>query len=163
MKIFAPFSPAVICTIFTLFPMPNGALAQNIQFQPRPPFQNQPLNPCTKGPISLSAWTPLGSVYQQGSERVDVYVNDTTIQAMNYFTRAANRPVLFLKIDIQLRRAIGAPVRERIMLDAQGRFVSISGVTEGELRQNVDNYLEPIPPESAYALVEQHLRDARCF
>jgi hypothetical protein len=145
----------------------DAASAQNIQFQQRPPFQNQPTSPCSRGPISLGAWTPVGIAPARGGERVDVYVNDTTIQAMNYFTRAANRPILYLKIDIQLRGANGVPTRERIMLDGRGQFVPISGadglVTEGALRQNVDNYLEPIPPRSAYALVEQHLRDGRCF
>jgi hypothetical protein len=161
MKIFYSLLPAAMCAILTLFPLADGALAQNIQFQPRPPFQNQPSNPCAKGPIRLTAWTRLGSVDQQGGERADVYVNDTTIQAVNYATR--NGSVLFLKMYIQLRAATGAPVSERILLDGRGRFASLTNVSEGALRQNVDNYLDPIPPKSAYALVEQHLREARCF
>jgi hypothetical protein len=143
------------------------ALAQNIQFQPRPQFQNQPTTPCSQEPIRQGEWTPLGSALAQGGNLVDVYVNDTMIQAMSYFTRAANRPILYLKVDVQLRDASGSPRRERIMLDGRGRFVPISGgngfVSEGELRQNIDNFLEPIPPRSAYALVEQHLRERRCF
>lgn len=162
MKTSRPFLSLTTCAILASLLTANGAFAQRTQFQPRPPFQNVPANPCVQGSISLSAWTPLGTVYPQGGESVDVDVNDTTIQAMTYFTRADARPMLYLKVNIQLRGASGSRVREMIVLDGRGRFVR-GGVTEGELRQNIDNYLESIPPRSAYALVEQHLRDKRCF
>ena len=141
----------------------DAASAQNMQYQPRPQFQNQPNSPCSGGPIRRGDWTPLGIALTQDGNRVEVYINGTTLQAMSYFTRAANRPIFYLKVDIQLRGPTGVSARERIMLDGQGGVAPISGVTEGELRQNVDNYLERIAARSVYALVEQHLRERRCF
>jgi hypothetical protein len=152
----------------------EGGAQPNTQFQPRPPFQNQPASPCSFGPISQSVWKVLGSVYTQENEKLDVDVNDTTIQAMNYFTRALNRAVLYIKVMIQFRNA-SVPGRDRtetVMLDGRGHFVLISRrgpmadpyyLTEGALRQDVDRYLQPIPSESAYSMLEEHLRNARCF
>ena len=169
--------PAIV--LFALTAVAESVDAQpNIQFQPRPGFQNEPSSPCTSGPIRQNQWTLLGSIYTQENEKFDVFVNETTIQAMNYFTKSLIRSVTYLKVYIQFRSAeatTGDRTRdwsERVMLNGHGQFVRISSagpmrqgdyVTEGALRQDVDAYLRTIPARSAYSMLEEHLRRARCF
>ena len=55
-------------------------------------------------------------------------VNDTTVQAVDYFTRSSNRMLRYLKVEIQFRDA-AAPLRnwtEKVMLDGYKQFVLIS-------------------------------------
>jgi hypothetical protein len=152
---------------------PWGNSGPNIQFQPRPQFQNQPTSPCTTGPIRRSASTPLGDIQENG-EMLEVYVNDTTIQAMNYVTGSSHQMLRYIKVNLQFRDAAD-PLQyrtENVMLDGRGQFVLLSRsgpranpyyLTEGALRQNVDGYLRSIPPGSAYSMLEQHLQSAGCF
>jgi hypothetical protein len=55
---------SIVLAVLVFLALPQIIEAQpNVYFQNRPPFQNQPPNPCYLGPINMSKWQILGSIY----------------------------------------------------------------------------------------------------